>query len=268
MGLIEGDVIANGVRLHYYRTGGNKAPLVFAHGFTDSGLCWWPFAQQLTEQYEIILYDSRGHGKSEASNPTVNSRTRGEDLAGLVNALGLEKPALAGHSMGAVTVMLCAGLFPELPSRIVLEDPPPFELMAARSGEDTLRMEKWRELAEANRSKSAEELIVQNRIDCPIWPEIERAPWALSKQQISMTAFNEARQDPTEANQIVSRITCPSLLVTADVKLGAIYPSDKADQLAASLPAMKHVNIANAGHNIRREQPEAFLKAVKEFLLA
>ena len=68
MHLIEQDVIANGVRLHVYRSGTDKPPLVFAHGITDSGLCFVPIAEQLAEDFEIVLYDSRGHGRSNPSS--------------------------------------------------------------------------------------------------------------------------------------------------------------------------------------------------------
>ena len=42
----EGDIEANGIRLHYTRTGGAKPPVVLAHGFSDDSLCWTPVAQE------------------------------------------------------------------------------------------------------------------------------------------------------------------------------------------------------------------------------
>ena len=59
----EGDVITNGVRMHYYRTGdGSKPPLVLCHGFSDSGLCWTPTARALEADYDVVMIDARGHG--------------------------------------------------------------------------------------------------------------------------------------------------------------------------------------------------------------
>ncbi|HNB52756.1 MAG TPA: hypothetical protein PK530_12480, partial [Anaerolineales bacterium] len=60
----------------------------------------------------------------------------------------------------------------------------------------------------------------------------------------------------------------PALLITADLDKGAIYPPDDADALTIVHPAFQHVHISGAGHSIRREQPEAFVKAVREFLYA
>ena len=49
---------ANGWRLHYTRTGGDKPPVVLAHGFSDDGLCWTPVAEALASEYDLIMVDS------------------------------------------------------------------------------------------------------------------------------------------------------------------------------------------------------------------
>ena len=58
-------VKTNGITLHYHRTGGDKPPLVLAHGITDTGLCWIRAAQVLQEVFDIIMVDARGHGHSD-----------------------------------------------------------------------------------------------------------------------------------------------------------------------------------------------------------
>jgi len=266
MDLHEFDVNANGIRLHGYRTGTNRPPLVFAHGITDNGLCFAPIAGQLADSFEIILYDARGHGKSDASQTPTTFFNRAEDLAGLVDALGLHQPGLIGHSMGAVTVALYAGLYPAAPGRIVLEDPPPVEILARPRGSARPNNQEWRKAAAANKNKTIEELVAINRLENPTWPEDERAPWALAKQQVSLTIFDEGSFDPDQAKQVLAQITCPTLLITADVEKGALYPPAAAEKLAASLPRARHIHIPGAGHNIRREQPAAYVKAVREFL--
>jgi pimeloyl-ACP methyl ester carboxylesterase len=59
-----GSVEANGVLLHYTRTGGARPPLVLAHGFSDDGLCWSPVARELEDAYDIVMVDARCHGRS------------------------------------------------------------------------------------------------------------------------------------------------------------------------------------------------------------
>lgn len=52
---VEDDVVANGVRIHYYRTGENKPPLVLSHGRTEKGLNWTRVAQSLEKDYDVII---------------------------------------------------------------------------------------------------------------------------------------------------------------------------------------------------------------------
>jgi pimeloyl-ACP methyl ester carboxylesterase len=266
MDLFEHDIVANGIRLHVYRTKTGRSPLVFVHGITDNGLCFLPIAEQLSDAFEIILFDSRNHGKSEAPAGRTTLLDRARDLMGLVNVLHLEKPGLIGHSLGAVTVGLLAGSYPDLPGCIVLEDPPPFELFTARQEQDSSGRPKWLQMAEANKQKSLDELMDLCRRDNPAWPEAEWLPWAQSKQQVDLAAFDEERIDPKDGNQLFRRITCPTLLLTADAERGALYPEQAADAFVAALPVGRHVHIPKAGHSIRREQPAAFLRTVDAFL--
>lgn len=266
MKLIENDVTANGINLHVYRTNTNKPPLVFAHGRSDNGLCYWPIAQQFADEFEIILYDARNHGQSENPESSTSLMDRAQDLAGLIDALALPQPKLVGHSLGAVTVALLAGSYPHLPGCIVLEDPPPFELMVTNNEQAMTLHQGWQEFIATIKEKSVRDLVEMNRRDRPTWPEAEREPWAQSKLQYHLSAFNEDRIDLALGKQTVSQITCPVLIITADLDKGALYPPQAADELVAGLPHARHVNIPGAGHNIRREQPEAFLKAVRDFL--
>lgn len=253
MKLIESDVTANGVKLHVYRTNTNKRPLLFAHGRSDNGLCFWPLARQFADEYEIILYDARNHGRSENPESSTSLTDRVQDLAGLIDALELQKPKLVGHSLGAVTVALLAGSYPHIPGCIVLEDPPPFELMAANNEQALARHQGWADFIGAIKEKSIQELVEMNRSDSPTWPEAEREPWAQSKLQYHLRPFGEDRIDVALGNQIISQITCPALIITADLDKGSIYPPQAADELVAGLPNARHVNIPGAGHNIRRE---------------
>ena len=61
-----GYVEANGIRLHYTRTGGAGPAVVLAHGVTDDGLCWTPVAEALADAYDLVMVDARGHGRSDA----------------------------------------------------------------------------------------------------------------------------------------------------------------------------------------------------------
>src|SRR6266516_882040 len=85
-----GDIEANGIRLHYTRTGGAGPAVVLAHGFSDDGLCWTPVAEALAPEYDLVMVDARGHGRSDAPERGYGPTEQAGDLAGAMAALGRE----------------------------------------------------------------------------------------------------------------------------------------------------------------------------------
>jgi N-formylmaleamate deformylase len=267
-----GDVTANGVRLHYTRTGdGSKPPLVLAHGVTDDGLCWAPLAAALAPDYDVIMMDARGHGRSDAPESGYGPAEQGTDLAGAIAALGLRQPIVLGHSMGAITTLTLAALYPDLPRAILLEDPPPWWVPdaspAAASSERQAQMRAW---VAGLKRQSREELIAGQRALTPHWPEDELGAWADSKLRVSdnvLTIFDPANPRQVDWASLLPRITCPALLITADPARGAILTSDAAAALQALVPHLRVAHVPGAGHSIRRDQFERFLAAVRGFLV-
>ncbi len=257
----------NGIRLHITRSGGDKPALVLLHGFSDDGLCWTPIAQLFENDYDIVMIDARGHGRSDAPESGYGHDQHAADVAGVIAALRLEKPVVMGHSMGAVTTLALAGLHPTLPGAIVLEDPPPFWEQRAGNLQPERRRSMGSWVIDLKRL-TREEMIEGNRKSSPNWPEAERGPWADSKLRLSFNVLNGFGGAGLDLREAVQRITCPALLITADTALGAITSAKQADELKSLVPQLQMVNIAGAGHNIRREQPERFVQCVKEFLRA
>ena len=83
-----------------------------------------PVAEILSADYDVIMLDARGHGRSAGPKRGYGSIEHAGDVAGAITGLGLKRPAVLGHSMGAVTALALAGLYPNLPRAILLEDPP------------------------------------------------------------------------------------------------------------------------------------------------
>ena len=95
-----GDAAGDGVRIHYTRTGGRKPPLVMLHGVTDSGQCWARVAEALAADYDCLMLDSRGHGLSEAPETGYTAEDHARDVATVIKALGLGRPAVMGQLHG------------------------------------------------------------------------------------------------------------------------------------------------------------------------
>lgn len=261
-----GEVLANGIKIHYYRTGGRKPPVVLLHGVTDNGLCWIRLARALEPDYDLIMVDARGHGHSDAPEAGYTQEDLAADVAGLIAALGLEKPVLIGHSMGAGVAAVTAANYPERVRGAVLEDPPWWENIEAVAADRRTQAAEWRAGIIANHARTVEELIAHCRAASPAWDEIELTPWAESKRLVSPNIVAMVTGLYTPWQDTARRITCPVLLVTADVRAGAIVSPEVARQATALIANCTVAHIPGAGHSIRREQFEPFLAAVKGFL--
>ena len=192
-----GDVSTNGIRIHYHRTGGDKPPLVVSHGFSDNGLCWTRVAKVLEKDYDVIMPDARGHGLSEAPEGAYTAKKHAADLAGLIQALDLGKPALMGHSMGAATTATTAALYPDLVACAVLEDPPWFAPGSARvsaSPEERQAQEQARFARLIKFKEMTHQAIVDvghQEDEHPMWDEIEFGPWAEAKLKDTFGVYVE-----------------------------------------------------------------------------
>jgi pimeloyl-ACP methyl ester carboxylesterase len=264
-----GDVEANGIRLHYTRTGGTKPPLVLAHGATEAGPCWTPVAEALAPDYDVVMVDARGHGRSEAPGEGYDPITQAADLAGLVAALGLHRPAILGHSMGAVTTLVLAGTYPDVPRAILLEDPGAWWAGWPATPEERQGLAELRARSDAYRRQTREELIAANRARHPDWAEAERAPWAEAKLRVSpaaLTVFEPATAATVDWPAVLGRVACPALLIMADPALGGVVTTESAARLQALVPQVRVAHVPGAGHTIRRDQFGRYLEAVRGFL--
>src|SRR6478672_9381213 len=120
----EGDLTVDSENIHYYRMGdATKPPVVLLHGFTDAGLCWMRLATDLAPDYSLVMIDAIGHGRS--GGPEHGFRERAvSDVIAVIDTLGLDRPALIGHSMGAATAAGVAAVASDRLRGVVLEDPP------------------------------------------------------------------------------------------------------------------------------------------------
>ncbi len=269
MDYISGDVIANGVKLHFYRTGGSKPPMILLHGVTDDGLCWTPIADALADKYDLVMVDLRGHGKSEAPDEGYTLTAMANEVAALIKELGLEKPIIMGHSMGAITTLTLAGLYPDVARAIVLEDPPQFWMIKNTEGgapKPPNPLALW--IAE-NKRKTKEDLFEEVRAYNPGWAEAELEPWVNSKLRYSPKIVKLVEMVDLSLmgfEDLFKKISCPALLLTADTLKGALLGEKDVEPIKQWMPHLDVVHIDGAGHNIRRDQYEKYMETVQTFL--
>jgi pimeloyl-ACP methyl ester carboxylesterase len=130
-GFSEGNVTANGVRLHYV-SGGKGSPVLLLPGWPQT---WWGYHKimpQLARHHRVIAVDIRGMGASDKPAAGYDKKTMAGDIAGLVRSLGLGKVAVVGHDIGSMVAYSFAANHPDLTSRVVLLDVAPPDASLAK----------------------------------------------------------------------------------------------------------------------------------------
>lgn len=263
----QNELLVNGARLHYYRTGdGSNPPLVLAHGFSDDGLCWQPTARDLEAEFDVILPDARGHGLSERvkRGEKVNMT---DDLAGVMRGLGLEPAIVGGHSMGAGVAFDLGVRYPELVRALILEDPPWWlpeqSEMRPVDAHQEHPMADW---VSTCVNSSLEQLIAQCRAEHPTWPEIVVQTWCAAKKMLDPNITSILNVHGTDWLKTVPAIACPTLVFTADPELGALITPQVAERVKALNDRFTIVNIPGVGHHIRFANYSAYMEAFRSFL--
>ncbi len=264
----EGQVIIDGVRIHYYRSGGKKQAIVLLHGATDNGLCWGRTAQELAERYDVIMPDAQGHGLSDRLGPDFCFEHHTKQAAGLIKELDLQNPIIIGHSMGAGTTCNIAMEYPSLPKAIILEDPAwglfppkPEHAEEVRKNHEEIRAYQT-EVAEL----PIEDIKARCRKDNPSWPEDEVITWANSRKMWDKALLDRIGVPSRPYEEIVAKISCPTLLVIAEKGIVSRETAENAARLWKSQAPFQWVYIKGAGHSIRREQYAAFKEALYGWL--
>ncbi|MCO8246390.1 alpha/beta hydrolase [Haladaptatus sp. AB643] len=246
----------NGVDLQYYRTGEGPS-LVMAHGFYANGRCWEPLVADLADEYDIVTYDARGHGRSEAPESGYEIEDRVADLVGLVEALSLDDPILLGHSMGGSTAAWTAATHPDLPRAIALEDPagmygPPD--MGPDERAETVRknVREW--------SNSSLEELERDHPNCD--PGLARR-LAVANTECRPQIAEIPREGYPRLERAFADITCPTLVLKADADT-----ETRAEDLdiAENLSDGRLVHIPDAGHCIFRERYDPAYAELRTFL--
>jgi pimeloyl-ACP methyl ester carboxylesterase len=267
-GWTDGYVFANGIRIHYWRTGANtsKPPLVLAHGSSDDGLCWTNLAKEIQDGYDIIMFDARGHGLSDPPTLSDAQDVQVEDLAGLIKELKLERPILMGHSMGSASVAHFAAKYPDVPRAVILEDPAlvrPAAAPGAPPANPAPTVDERRATILGRNNMPEASLVAGCMKNSPKWGQSECETWAPSKRRHhpATASINNASRPPM--SELFAKITAPTLILKADAQ-GDLRKQN--EEVAGRLRKGKIVHITGAGHNVRRENKKETLDVLRAFL--
>jgi N-formylmaleamate deformylase len=249
----------NGITIHYTRTGGTKPPLIVLHGLIANGACWTALAHALEEDYDVIMPDARGHGKSSAPDHGYRYEDHANDVVGLIQAMRLSTPVLLGHSMGGMTAAVVASRKPNVLGGLILADPTFLSPELQREVFESDLADQHRRML----TKSLDELLAEARRRHPDRSSQTLDLLARARLQTSIRAFDVLTPPNPDYTQVVSAIDVPSLLVIGDAGVVSLAMAAELQRLN---PRFQVEQIPEAGHGLHYDQPERFAAVVKSFL--
>ena len=265
-----------GVGLHYTQTGNPPPDLVLLHGFGSSTFSWRKVAGPLGEAAQVTAFDRPGFGFSErpavtdARNP-YTPEAQVDLTLGLLDALGVQRAVLVGHSAGGAAAVEVALAHPERVAGLVLVDP------TLRSGGPSALVRAVFNTPQASRLGP---YIVRQFAEEPGLELLRRAyadPDTLTDADIAgyqrpfqATNWDRALWEVTKANRPMNllprlgELDVPTLVVAGAED--EIVPLEQHEQVAAAIPGAELEVLAGCGHAPQEECPQKFLEAVKPWL--
>jgi pimeloyl-ACP methyl ester carboxylesterase len=250
-------VNANGINM-YYESFGSGLSLIFLHGSMGTGKVWKPYVPILSNDFNIILPDVRGHGKTANLSKEIDLHLIADDIAGLIDALNLEKPFLFGWSMGGDVCLDIAMRYPERVSGLIVGgvthriSETYFASLKAMGLEGPGRINF--ELAEKN---------IPQLIN--LWKTEHVQSPSHWKELITQLSFGMV--NPTlPAEDDLRKITVPTLIIWGD--RDQFLPVEDAIALYRLIPRAQLAVVPNADHFVSRTKVTLFAELVKEFVLS
>lgn len=265
--LYGGNVHANGIRQHYLRYGGNdgaragRDAVIIVPGITSPAITWGFIGERFGQHFDTYVLDVRGRGLSSSSDELDYSvDAQAADLVAFADALGLDRYAVVGHSMGGRIGIRAAADKPRGLSKLVIVDPPvsgpgrraypsklPWYVDSMRLAREGCSTDQMRDF-------------------CPTWTDEQlrlRAEWLHTCDERAVIASFEGFHTD-DIHQYLPALSQPAMLMVAS-RGDVLLPVD-IEEFQAMVPGLAVSRVENAGHMIPWDNEEGFYAAFGDFL--
>jgi esterase len=251
------------MKLHY-RIIGEGTPLIILHGLFGSSDNWRTMATLLSSNRQVVTVDLRNHGQSPQSD-LMSYQLMADDVAELIDDLGLSQVEVIGHSIGGKVAMVLAANYAKYIDKLIVTDIAPksypdrhsntFEaLLDLNLSVMTKRAEADKALSLKITNKTIRQFLLMNIV----------SEDGVIKWQLNLPALSEKYPKLLEAVCEGQIIKHRSLFLRGS--LSDYIENDDVTQLKQQFPNATITTIEQAGHWIHAEKPDLFIAAVQQFL--
>jgi len=269
------NVVTNGTQI-YVRAGGEGSAVLLLHGYGETGDMWAPLAARLARNHKVIVPDLRGLGLSSRPAGGYDKKTQAEDMAGVLDALKIDKVDLVTHDIGNMVGYAFAAQHPDRVKKFVIIDAP---LPGIGPWDDIVRSHALWHFSfygpDAERLVKGRERIYLDRFwnefsaDPKKFDEASRKHYAqlyaaAGAMHAGFEQFKAFDQDAADNNAFVAKgmLTMPVLAIGGEKSFG----STMGTVMRAAATNVQTAVVPNSGHWVMEENPEATMKLIEDFL--
>ena len=271
------DIATNGTSI-YVRTGGAGPAVVLLHGYGETGDMWAPLAVELARDHSVIVPDLRGMGLSSKPDGGFDKKTQGGDVAGVLDALKIDRADLVTHDIGNMVGYAFAAQYPDRVKRFVPIDAPlpgigPWEEILKNpllwhfrfggpdmerlvEGRERIYLDRfWNEFS-ANPSRFSEAARAH-------YSKLYAMPGAMHSGFMQFAAFD---QDAIDNQKFLAKgkLPMPVLAIGGEKSFGTTM----AEIMRFAASNVREGVIPDSGHWIIEENPAATVAMIRDFLAA
>jgi pimeloyl-ACP methyl ester carboxylesterase len=267
-----GSIEVNGVRL-YYELHGSGEPLVLVHGSWGDARNWRLVVPGLAESFRVVVYDRRGHSRSERPDTQGSVDEDGDDLAALLEALDLAPAHVVTNSYGGNIALRLATRRPEVFRSLSCHEPPLFSLL---EGDPELRellqrsarsdQAVGRRIAQGDHEGAARQFVEEVAFGPGAW-ERELPPELRAIFVDNAPTYLDELEDPTSSG--VDEAALAQLALPVRLTQGSASPPTfpaVIDRLVELIPRVSREIINGAAHVPQLTMPERYVQVTTRAL--
>jgi 3-oxoadipate enol-lactonase len=251
-----------GQRIHYEDTSGAGLALVLSHGFLQDATMFDAQVRQLRPRHRVITWDQRGHGTTTSNAEPFDYWDLADDLAALLDQLGIRRAVIGGMSQGGFISLRFALRYPDRTAALVLID--------TQSGkEDPEKAQQYDVMHDVWTTAGPNDQLLEMVAAIIVGSKRpESAAWIAKWKNLDgagLTRIYRALMDRDDITPRLGEIRAPALVIhgTDDVAIDISL----AERLCANLSGCRGlVRIEGAGHSSNITHPEPVNKAIEDFL--